>query len=230
MKLASLCSGGKDSISALFWAVCRGHDVKVLVTLKSENPESYMWHVPNIDLVRVQAKAISLPLIFKSTKGEKEKELLDLKKALQLAKKKYRIQGVVSGALASRYQKERIEGICKELRLKCFNPLWHIDPQQYIEHMVLAGFEVVITGVAAEGLDETWLGKTIDIKALENLKELHRKYRFHLAFEGGEAETFVLDGPIFKRKIKIVSAEKIMEDENTGRYLIKKVELVKKGK
>jgi len=70
------------------------------------------------------------------------------------------------------------------------------------------GFEVIVTAVAAEGFDSSWLGRRIDQRMLTELKNLNREHGVHLAFEGGEAETFVLDGPIFKRRIKILDAEK----------------------
>ena len=52
--------------------------------------------------------ALGLPIIFKTTKGEKERELKDLRVAIKEAKQKYKIQGIVSGALASNYQKTRV--------------------------------------------------------------------------------------------------------------------------
>ncbi|MBK6586687.1 MAG: hypothetical protein IPG26_07775 [Coprothermobacter sp.] len=72
------------------------------------------------------------------------------------------------------------------------------------------GFKVIVTAVAAEGLDSSWLGRQIDQKMLNELKDLNRRYGVHPAFEGGEAETFVLDGPIFKKRIKILKAEKCL--------------------
>ena len=131
MKVAVLTSGGKDSIYAAYLA-SKTHELSCLVSMKSENPESYMFHVPNIHLVELQAKAMNLPLIFESTKGEKEKELEDLKRAISRAKEEYGVKGIVSGALASVYQKKRIENICKKLDLASITPLWGIDPEEYV--------------------------------------------------------------------------------------------------
>ena len=72
MKIVALISGGKDSIYALYKAEQSGHDSICAVAIKSENPESYMFHVPAIELVKLQARAMNLPLIFKITKGVKE--------------------------------------------------------------------------------------------------------------------------------------------------------------
>lgn len=197
MKLAALVSGGKDSIYAMYKLL---DNVKCIVTIKSINPDSFMYHTPNIDSVKLQAKSIGLPIIFKETKGEKEIELEDLKLALKEAIKKYKIDGVVCGALYSNYQKERLEKICKELNLKLYSPLWHMDPEQELRNILKDGFKFRIVKVACDGLDSTWL-KEITEKDIDELIKLSKKYRFNPAGEGGEYETFVTDGPIFKKKI-----------------------------
>jgi len=112
MKIAALISGGKDSIYAAYKA-SKEHEIVCLISFKSKKADSYMFHIPNIDLVKQQAKVMELPLIFMESSGIKEKELNDIKKALKIAIKKYKIEGVVSGALASNYQKERIDKILK---------------------------------------------------------------------------------------------------------------------
>lgn len=227
MKVGALVSGAKDSIYAAYSA-SKKHELVCLITLIPEKQDSYMFHVPNLHLVPKQAELIGLPLISIPTSGEKEKELDDLKEAIQIAKDKYKIEGVVSGAIESNYQKSRIDRICKELELESIAPIWHMNAEQYMQRLVLEGFEVIIVGVAAEGFDESWLGKKIDRNCIADLKKLNEKYKIHLAFEGGEAESFVLDCPLFKKKIKIISAEKKMESECTGVYEIKEIELVRK--
>jgi len=226
MKIGILFSGGKDSTFALAWAVQQGWDVKCLLAMKSQNPESYMFHFPNIDLVEKQAECLQLPIISVKTKGQKEDELKDLHKLLKLAKEKYNITGVITGALASDYQEERINRVCHDLELKTYSPLWHKDQQQLLEEMIRGNFEIKIVAIAAEGLTKDFLGKTIDKPLLEKLKQLHKKYKIHIAAEGGEYETFVTNCPLFKKKIEITEAETIMETENTGNYIIKKVMLI----
>jgi len=224
MKLGVLFSGGKDSTYALYKAKEK-NEIVCLISIISKNPESYMFHTPNIELVDLQAKALGLPIIKKITKGEKEKELKDLKSAVVEAKKKFAIEGVVTGAFASTYQKDRIQKICGELSIKCINPLWGQEPQKVMREMIASGFKFMLSSIAALGLDEPWLGKVLDDKDIDELVELNKKFGVHIAFEGGEAESLVVDGPIFKQKIKIIKAEKKMDDENTGIYRIIKAEL-----
>jgi len=222
MKVGVLFSGGKDSCFAIYKAM-QNHEVKCLITIFSLNSDSFMFHTPNIQFSEKQAESIGLPIIIKETKGEKEKELIDLKEAIKEAKEKYDLQGIVSGAIQSSYQKERVDNICKELNLESIAPLWQINHEKYIEELIEDGFKVIIVSVAAEGLAKDFLGKEIDLEMLDKLKDLNNKCGVHLALEGGEAETFCLDGPIFKKKLKIVKAEKVMESEFVGKLVIKKI-------
>jgi len=227
MKLAALISGGKDSIYATLKA-SKQNEIVCLISFKSKRNDSYMFHIPNIDLVRQQAEAMNFPLLFIESSGIKERELNDIKKALKIAIKKYKIQGVVSGALASNYQKERIDNICKNLNLESIAPLWHINPEQYLKDLIKNDFKVIIVGIAAEGLTKEFLGKEIDNDLIEGLKKINEKVGFHLGFEGGEAETLVLDCPLFKKKLKIIKSKIEMENYCTGKFIAKEVELVKK--
>src|SRR3989344_2330435 len=130
MKLGVLFTGGKDSCLALHK---KRNEVVCLITMISENPDSYMFHTSNIEITKLQAKAMNLPIIIGKTFGEKEKELIDLKELIKKAIKEYKIEGIVTGALFSEYQSSRIENICKELKIKCINPLWHMNPEDELK-------------------------------------------------------------------------------------------------
>jgi len=224
MKLAALFSGGKDSTYAMYKAM-QVHEIVCLITIKSENPDSYMFHTPNINLTEMQAEALGLPLLSFKTKGEKELELKDLKKAIKQAKDKYHIEGIVTGALKSEYQANRIQRICDSLELECINPLWQMSQEQEMRDIIKAGFKFMIIRIAAYGLSKEWLGKVITNKDIDRLVELNKKYHINIAFEGGEAESLMIDGPIFKKKLVVKKAETIMENDYTGIYRIKKIEL-----
>ena len=199
MKLGILFSGGKDSSMALWWAQQK-HEASCLITMDSKNKESYMFHTDKVKEIPKLAKKLKISLIFNQTKGVKEEELEDLKAAIQQAKRDYNITGIVSGALASNYQKTRVDKICKELGLKSFAPFWHKDDKEYLKQIMDLGFKIKIVHVAAEGLSEQWVGKTIDKKFFDKILELNKKYGVHIAGEGGEYETFVVNGPIFSKQ------------------------------
>lgn len=207
MKVGILFSGGKDSTYAAYLARAE-HEVCCLITLNPARQDSYMFHFPNLRWTALQARTMGLPQVLVPTEGEKEVELNDLSKALRMAKDDFSIEGVFTGALASVYQKSRVERVCAELGLRCLSPLWQIDPKVHLLNLIRDGFETIMTGVAALGLDETWLGRKLDYHAVEELVELQRKYGMHAALEGGEGETFVQDCPIFNERIEIISSKR----------------------
>ncbi|MCX8206193.1 MAG: diphthine--ammonia ligase, partial [Candidatus Micrarchaeota archaeon] len=177
----------------------RNYDVKCLISLESTNPHSYMFHTPRIDAVGGHAERMGIPLVKVRTEGEKERELGDLWRALSIAVSEYNIEGVITGALYSEYQRSRIEQVCDRLGLCVFSPLWHIDQEMHMRRLLKDGFRFIITSVAAEGLGNEWLGREITDKDIDSLVRLSKRHGINIAGEGGEYETLVTDCPLFKR-------------------------------
>jgi len=226
MKLGVLFSGGKDSTLALH--ISAEHEEAVcLITLVSRNPESYMFHTPNIRVTALQAKALGLPLVSRVTEGKKEEELNDLEQVITDAIAQYNIQGVVTGAIESVYQAERVQRICNRLNVWCLNPLWKRNQKQLLEELVEKHFKVIISGIFAYPLDETWLGKKIDLDLIGRLVELEKKFGISPSGEGGEIETTVLDAPRFRKRIKILASQ-IEVKGNSGVFKITQARLVPK--
>jgi diphthine-ammonia ligase len=226
MRLGVLFSGGKDSTLALHLAKEK-EEVVCLITVVSKNKESYMFHTPNIDVTALQADALGLPLVSVNSEGKKEEELADLERAIARAKSEFNIDGVVTGAVESVYQASRVQRICNRLDVWCFNPLWKHDQKALLETLVEKQFKVVISGVFAYPLDETWLGKQLDAGMIERLVGLSEKYGISITGEGGEIETTVLDAPAFKQKIEITDYS-VEAKGNSGVYIIKQARLIPK--
>ncbi|MDV0446646.1 hypothetical protein MsAg5_04950 [Methanosarcinaceae archaeon Ag5] len=201
MRIGALVSGGKDSVFAIQKMIEAGHDIVCMVCLVPENPESYMFHSINTKLVADISAASGIPLLYQKTGGVKEEELDDMKNALSALKSEYNISGVCTGAIESVYQKSRVENICKTLELEAFSPLWHANPKSLLSEMIDSGMEIIFVTAAADGLTESWLGRRLDRAALSDLERLNQKNYVHIAGEGGEFETAVLDAPFFKKKI-----------------------------
>ncbi len=228
LKLGVLFSSGKDSTYSALIMRRQNYELTCLITIKSENPASYMFHTPAVDLAKLQSKAMDIPLIMQKTKGEKELELKDLEKALQKAKEKYHIEGIITGAVFSTYQRDRVEVICDKLGLKIFSPLWHKPQEQLMSELLHNGFEFIFTAIAAEGLDKSWLNRKISEQDLQRLIKIKEKLGINIAGEGGEFESLVLDCPLFKQKILLEETEILEESKNTARLIIKKTKLVAK--
>jgi len=223
MRVAVLATGGKDSVLALHRVLNEGHEVRYLVSMIPLREDSWMFHYPNIRLVDLFADAVEIPLVKAETSGIKEKEVEDLKHLIE----KLDVEGIVSGAVASNYQKTRIEKICRQLSLKSVMPLWHEKELHILNEILDLKFEVIITGVYAYGFDKEWLGKKINEKTVKALKELNIKYGVSLVGEGGEYETLVLDAQFFRKRIKIIKAEKVWENQS-GYFLVTKAKLESK--
>ncbi len=203
MKLAVLFSGGKDSTYAAWLAKKEGHELVCLITVESENQDSFMFHTPSIEKTKAQAEVMSLPLIIQKTKGEKEIELRDLKKVIKNVKEDFGIEGLITGAVGSVYQASRIQKICDDLDLKCVNPLWQKTQIELLEELVKHNFEIIIVGVAAYPLGKNWIGRKIDKNFIEEVKELEEKFRINPAGEGGEFESFVINCPLFNKGLDV---------------------------
>lgn len=225
--LAALFSGGKDSTYAIYLAIRAGQKIGCLVSIIPENKESYLFHTPNISLVDKLSEAMEIPLVKMASSGEREKELDDLKNALNEAKA-LGATGVLTGAISSVYQASRIQRVCFELGLECFNPLWLRDEQNHIEEIIRNDFHVIFTGVFAHPLDKSWLGRSLNALTARELAELRKSHGINPAGEGGEYETLVLDCPLYKKRLFIHSSERAFHG-GSGTLEIKESELIPKG-
>jgi diphthine-ammonia ligase len=208
MKVAVLFSGGKDSTFALWCAQMQGWDISTLVTVFPKSEDSWMFHYPALKWTRLQAETMSIPQATIVTQGEKEKELEDLSAGLGNVARSMGIDGIVSGAVASEYQRTRLDNICEGLGLRSFAPLWHKNQEQLVREQIESGFDFIITACNAMGLDDKWLGRKIGTPDLAELVNLNKRFGVSVAFEGGEAETFVIGAPLFRSNLSIVSSKR----------------------
>lgn len=217
---ASLFSGGKDSSFALYRAKQSGRDVGRLVTVHPP-AESFMYHVPATELASLAAESVGIPLLEVEAAGgvtaddvsdsteQGDRELEPLEAALaDLADElagvgEGELAGVTAGAVESEYQTSRLRAMCDRLGIELYAPLWQREPMALAEAMLEAGFEIRIIQVAADGLDETWLGRTLNREALAQLETLNGERGVHVLGEGGEYETLVTDGPHMSRPIEL---------------------------
>jgi ABC transporter with metal-binding/Fe-S-binding domain ATP-binding protein len=176
--------------------------------------DSWMFHHPAVEWTGLQANALGFPAVTAKTSGLKEEELTALRQSLSGLVTSLGIECVVTGAIASEYQRSRIDRICDELGIQAIAPLWGKSPKRLLREEIEMGFEFVLTACMAMGLDQSWLGRVIDMDALKELESISQRHGINLAFEGGEAETFVTDAPIFSKRIRIVEAEPIWKGDS----------------
>lgn len=225
MQLAALFSGGKDSTYSIYKAKLEGHQVVCLITIHPLSDESMLLHFPNTQLTKLQSESMNIPqLTIESNSNDPDSESKILKEILNEAKNKHGIEGVVHGGISSNYQKKFFTNVCDKLHLKIISPLWQKNQKEYMQNLIESKFCFIIVSVTSSGLDDSWLGKEITLSELSKLEKLAVKHGFNLNFEGGEAETLVIDCPLFSFPLKIVKAKKIW-DGYRGRFEILEAQL-----
>ena len=225
MKLASLFTGGKDSVYSAYLAQEQGHDLACLLTVFAGSAESHLLHHPNPSWTRLQAESMGVPqMSSRSASVQTCEELRVLGRLLREARKEFGIRGVVHGGIASKFQKERFESLCRDNGLALVSPVWGIPPERYMRSLLDSGVSFIVTAVSSGGLDDGWLGRTISVADVARLENLSKKFGFNMNFEGGEAETFVTDCPLFGHPVRINQARKVW-DGYRGRFEIDDAEL-----
>ncbi|MGA9151499.1 MAG: diphthine--ammonia ligase [Candidatus Nitrosopolaris sp.] len=228
VRLISLYSGGKDSTYALVKAKEMGHEISCLLTMYPETDESLLYHYPNNWVTSYLGEAMGIPSFgFASRSGTKEYESKSLEQAIIAVKSVQDVDGVVHGGIFSTFQNEIVRRICVKHNLSMVAPLWNIQQSEYMDLLLENRFDIKIVSVSAMGLDERLLGVSLDRLVLYRLKQLSEKYSFNVSFEGGEAETLVVDCPIFYKRLQINKA-KIHWDGQRGMLEIMEVALVEK--
>ena len=225
MNLAALFSGGKDSTYSIYKAKQMGHDIKCLITVFPKSDNSHLLHFPNIELTKLQSETLKIPQITSTSNSDDLSDEMSVLEALiEKARVDFQIDGLVHGGISSEFQKKKFEKICKEDNLNIITPLWKTNPKEYMINLLNSNFKFILTSVSSDGLDETWLGKIISIDDVSLLSNLSSKHGFNLNFEGGEAETFVTDCPIYSHPIKINKSQTIW-DGYRGRFEIEDASL-----
>jgi diphthine-ammonia ligase len=221
LRVAVSFSGGKDSTYATWFAMHQAWDVS-LVTVRPRSTDSMMFHHPNTEWTHLQAQAMGLS--HEMVEMKSKDELVDLQHALARMKSEQKISGLVTGAVASDYQKTRFDNMCEAIGLKTYAPLWRKNPRLLVEDLKRSGFRIMLTAVAAKGLDESWLGRELTEHEWSGLEHLAKVHGIHLTGEGGEYESFVLDAPNFSKRIEIEESRKEWHGDS-GRMVIEKASL-----
>ncbi|KAI4364543.1 hypothetical protein MLD38_020619 [Melastoma candidum] len=214
MKVVALVSGGKDSCYAMMKCIQYGHQIVALANLLPSDDsvdelDSYMYQTVGHQIIVSYAECMGLPLFRRRIRGSTRHQDLSYKKTLgdevedmyillkEVKKQIPSVDAVSSGAIASDYQRLRVESVCSRLGLVSLAYLWKQDQSLLLQEMIDNGISAVLVKVAAIGLDpKKHLAQEISslFNYLHKLKEL---YGINVCGEGGEYETLTLDCPLF---------------------------------
>lgn len=204
VRVIALLSGGKDSVAAIEVAQGFGWHVVGAIVLRPASDDAWMFHTPFLDAVQGVAECMGMPLLEAKVRDGPENEVVDLEAAVKKARDQWPAEALVSGALASEYQRVRIEAVGHRLGLKTFTPLWHKQPETYLRSLLAAGYDIRFTRTAADGVTNAWCGQRLDAAKVDAMRA--HKARPHIAGEGGEYETLVLDAPHYRKRLVVDQA------------------------
>jgi len=221
-----LFSGGKDSVYALHLAYLQGYDIVVLLTIIPEYDYSMLYHRPVQELITLQAKALDIPLEIQHVYvNEREAEVYALRELLARARDRYGVDTIVTGAIASDYQRLTFDMIASEVGLKTYSPLWGIDQEEYVNELLTNGIEFILLSATTYGLPPKFVGRVLSRVDMREIIALSKKYGFNPAFEGGEAETLVVNAPLFKKRL-VVSGRVVRRGPYEYFYVVEKAVLL----
>ena len=205
MSYISSWSGGKDSCFACYQAIGAGYNVSHLLNFISEQYKRVSFHGTEAKLIQLQAEAIGIPLLQKETTWDGyEQEFKAAVKSLIPDG----VTGMVFGDIYLQEHKDWVERVCRELGIEAIEPLWGQDPERVLLEFIDAGFEAIIVSAKSELFGDKWIGRKVDREFLSYLKDNN----IDLCGENGEYHTFVTDGPMFKKRIKITKSQPITRD------------------
>jgi len=202
MKVFSSWSGGKECALATYKAISQGHEVLYLLNFISEDGERSRSHGTKASVLALQAEAIGIPLIQVKTSWENyEGNFKKVAKELQ----DKGIEGGVFGDMDLEEHREWVERVCSEVGIKAFLPLWGIRAADLIEELLKLKFKAIIV---ATRLEKGLLGKVLDKALVRQISKLGS----HPCGENGEYHTFVTEGPIFRKALKVTRGERKRKD------------------
>jgi len=202
-EVACSWSSGKDSCLALYKAIQQGYSVKYLVNFISGEYKRVSFHGAKAELVQLQSEAIGIPLLQRETTQTNYEEVFR-KTLVELRERN--IKQMVRGDIHLQDLQDWVENICNSEGIGVISPIWGNPGESLLREFVSLGFKSVLTSAQAEKLDESWVGRTIDEKFIEDLKALPN---VDLCGENGEFHSFVYDGPIFTKRIDITKTDKV---------------------
>ena len=229
MKVAIMYSGGKDSTLAIDHALEKGWDIKYLISIKPNRTDCYLFHYATVEHTEELAKILEIPHILEKCKvANPEKEARIVRKIIEKRQKTMPINAVVLGGTGlQETQLRSIQDALRPLGIEVFASHAGEEHDLVIEQILDKGYEIMITQVASDGL-MPWLGKKLTKENFNELKQDSLKYKFHIGFEGGYADTLVLNGPILKKRLMVESFEKVIEDNYSGHIKINKLRILDK--
>jgi len=96
--------------------------------------------------------------------------------------------------------------LSNDLGIQPIEPLWKVPPEKVIEEFINLGFKAAIVSCKADLFEEEFVGRYVDKYLLDELKER----RICPCGKNGEFHTFIVDGPIYQKRIEITKSQLVL--------------------
>jgi uncharacterized protein (TIGR00290 family) len=195
MALAELMADDSRSVAALLTTVTEGY-------------ERVSMHGVRLTLLHRQAAALGLPLHIvpipqNASNGSYESRM-------EAAFERFRAKGVSTIAFGDLFlsdvRRYREEWLARTGMTPVF-PIWHRNTADLARRFIAEGFKAILTCVDTQVLDRSFAGRAFDHTLLADLPPA-----VDPCGENGEFHTFVFDGPIFHRTIRVLRGESVQRD------------------
>ncbi|HQP91383.1 MAG TPA: diphthine--ammonia ligase [Candidatus Omnitrophota bacterium] len=200
-------SSGKDSCLACFEAMNNGYEIKFLLNFISKETQRGCFHGIEKKLMQAQAECLGIPLVAKEVTADMKKyeeEFIEAMKEMKAAG----IGSAVFGDIYLDEHKSWVENACGNARIKPIEPLWNKNTTELLEKFIDLGFKAVVVSCQADKFGSDFVGTVLDKKTLNELKSKN----ICPCGENGEFHTFVVDGPIFKKRIEITKSRCVLKE------------------
>jgi uncharacterized protein (TIGR00290 family) len=202
-------SGGKDSAMALHTLLAQKHyRITSLLTTVTEGYERISMHGVRRELLRQQAESIGLPLHEVRIPPECSNAIYEarMKAALQT----HLANGVRTVAFGDIFLEDlrayREKNLAR-IGMTALFPIWKRDTRELIQFFQAQGFRSITVCVDSKVLSRRFVGRELDVAFFADLPP-----EVDPCGENGEFHTFVFEGPIFRRPIRVQTGEIVERD------------------
>ncbi len=217
MKVAVMYSGGKDSTMALKYALDQGWEVESLISVKPKSTESFLYQYATVEWTNLSGDALGIPVI--NLKSEKIGAVEEANELEQIFGKLQVDAILVGGVGLQETQIREWKRVAKKFGIDLIVPYEKLTSEELFDKTIDSGFDIMLTDVATDGLGPEWIGKKLNKENSDEFKELSKKFGFDILGEGGYYNTFVMDGPIFKKQIQVLNSRKVWDNKTSSGYM-----------
>jgi diphthine-ammonia ligase len=178
-----------------------GYEVHRLVTFA---PSQSMFLAHPLDFIRLQANALGLP---HSKLDVAEPFDVGYEAAIMALRERHGIGTLVTGDIAevAGHEQDWMVERARRCNVDLIRPLWHRDRAELLRRVLEIKLKVLFSCVKKPWFTDDWLGRELNMGVVGQLVEMGKHMGLDICGEQGEYHTLVLDGPPFKKRIRVES-------------------------